>query len=198
MAGDCPGTGAKADQCWHFGSMTVTAHGSLELAAEPLWELYEDAFGPLRPKAAARQFLTREEFDEELVDNRITKYVAWQDENPVGLATLTRELATIPWISPEFYQERYPEHAARNAVFYLGFVLVRPELKASRTFHRLMEVVTDLVAVESGVIGYDICHFNNATLRFSQRIESFVHRRQQASFDRVDTQEYYVLDLTEA
>ena len=48
---------------------------------------------------------------------------------PPSLTTLTDELATVPWISPQYYQRRFPDEYARQAVFYLGFSLVQPQAR---------------------------------------------------------------------
>ena len=163
---------------------------------DDLYGMYTAAFGPLRTLAAARQLLHPEEFTVEMADDRVSKYVAWNDKSqPVGMATMTRELQSLDWISPDFYQFRYPEHAADNTLFYLGFILVRPDLQISRVFHRLCQVVTQIVADEQGVLCYDICDHNNEEMKFADRIESFVKRQLGGRFGSVDTQTYYSIDF---
>ena len=47
----------------------------------------------------ARQVLTETEFAEQMVDQSVMKYVAWDDDGrPVGMCTMTRRLETVPWI----------------------------------------------------------------------------------------------------
>ena len=66
-------------------------------------------------------------------DQRIDKYVAWEgDGEPIGIITVTRHLDAVPWISPEYYADRYPEQWARNAVYYLGFTLAHPAIRRTR------------------------------------------------------------------
>ncbi|MBA8793171.1 hypothetical protein FHX74_000765 [Friedmanniella endophytica] len=187
---------ARALDHWVFGPLTVTAHDTLEpVYEESYWRLYEGAFGPLRTEAAARQVLDRDEFSEEMTDPRVTKYLVWDDDGAAGMTTLTQDLSTVPWISPHFYAARYPDHAARDAIFYLGFILVRPGLRSSRVFHRLMDVVTDRISAADGVVGYDICAFNITTLNFADRIETVVGRRHPAAFAEVDSQHYFTTDF---
>jgi hypothetical protein len=96
-------------------------------AVDALYGIYAAAFEPLRFKAAARQLLTVDEFGAEMADHRIEKYVVWNDDSsPMGVGTLAIDLSAVPWISPEFYTHRFPEHAARRAVFYLGYTVVDP------------------------------------------------------------------------
>ena len=42
------------------------------------------------------------------------------------MITLTRHLESVPWISPDYFAARYPEQWARNAIYYMGFVLAHP------------------------------------------------------------------------
>ena len=89
--------------------------------------LYRPAFEPLKVRSAARQVLTRGEFLEQMRDERVDKYVAWENgSEPIGMITLTRHLESVPWISPDYFAARYPEHWARNAIYYIGFILAHP------------------------------------------------------------------------
>ena len=101
--------------------------------AEALYRLYRPAFEPLKVRSAARQVLTRSEFFDQMRDDRVDKYVAWENgAEPIGMITLTRHLESVPWISPEYFAARYPEHWARNAIYYLGFILAHPRNRTAR------------------------------------------------------------------
>jgi hypothetical protein len=177
---------------------TVTALTALdEATARPFWDLYLTSFVPLRTRAAARQVLHESEFLEEMVDARVWKYVARDAEGrAVGLSTLTRDLETVPWISPEYYQARFPQHAARQAVFYLGFTLVQKGTRNVGAFTAMIEAVAERVRSSRGVCGYDICAFNNESMRFADNIESMLNRGGTVPVERLDTQTYYVADLS--
>ncbi|MBA3527756.1 MAG: hypothetical protein H0T91_00265 [Propionibacteriaceae bacterium] len=154
--------------------------------------LYLEAFGPLRERAAARHVLTAKEFFGEMSDPRILKYVAWDgDGRPEALSTLTRDLSTVPWISPEYFAARYPEHTARRAVYYWGFVLARPNRRRPFLFRQILTAIIDKLATESGVCAYDICGFNNETMRFGDQIEAVAHRFADVTVEKLDTQTYY-------
>src|SRR3712207_1893444 len=99
----------------------------VEMAAEFL-EVYRAAFAPLEKLAAARQSLTNDEFLEEMVDPSVVKFVARDAEgNAVGLAFMATDLTKVPWISVPFFEAQFPDHMARQAVFYFGAMLVRPD-----------------------------------------------------------------------
>lgn len=173
--------------------ITITVEHTIETdQVEIFYDLYRAAFGPLRTKAVARQVLTHEEFVLEMGDTRVWKYVAWDDQDrPLALSTLTRDLDTVPWISPEYFAARYPEHAARNAVYYIGFVLTRRERGGHLVLQRLFAAMSEQLAADRAVCGYDICLFNNETMRFAHQIETLARRLAGASTELVDTQTYY-------
>jgi hypothetical protein len=167
--------------------------------AEMFFKLYLQAFEPLRTKAAARQVLTRDEFFEHLADPRVDKYVARQSASePVGITTLTKHLDALPWISAEYYAARYPEAWARNAVFYLGFTLCHPgEIGGSPAPDRpnfletLIEIGIEPLIAAGGVIAYDICRYNDETLKLSDRVAEVLNRHSDARAEVLDTQVYY-------
>lgn len=160
--------------------------------ADDFYALYLAAFEPLRTRAAARQVLTRAEFLEEMVDPRIAKYVARDTSGvAIGMSTMTRELATVPWISPEYYAARYPEHAGRNAIFYIGFTLTHPDHRGPKLAAAMIDALVATLVAERAVVAYDICNYNDAVLRFGAHIASFFRRSAAVEVDQIDTQTYY-------
>jgi hypothetical protein len=136
--------------------------------------------------------LSRREFVDEMADPRVWKYVAWDDDGqPQALSTLTRTLETVPWISPEYFAARYPEQTARDAVYYLGFVLTRPQLGGHLVLLKMLTAVIDRLAADRAVCGFDICLFNNATMHFGRQLETLTRRLAGASTESIDTQTYY-------
>ena len=170
-----------------------------EPTARLFWELYSADFGPLRTRAAARQVLHEDEFYEEMADPRVWKYVVHDvTGQPVGLTTLTKHLETVPWISPEYYQARFPQHHARQAIYYLGFTLVAQGSRQMSGFTTMMEAVAERVGADRAVCGYDICSFNNESMRFDEHIEAMLNRTRTVPVERLDSQTYYVADGSDA
>ncbi|HSU36511.1 MAG TPA: hypothetical protein VLJ88_12710 [Propionibacteriaceae bacterium] len=167
--------------------------------AEMFFQLYLQAFEPLRTKAAARQVLTRDEFFEHLADPRVDKYVAWQSASePVGITTLTKHLHALPWISAEYYAARYPEEWSRNAVYYLGFTLCQPGVAGGfqapdrpNFLETLIQIGIGPLIAERGVIAYDVCSHNNEALNLPDRIAAVLDRHSDARAEVLDTQVYY-------
>jgi len=58
--------------------------------------------------------------------------------------------------------------------------------------------LAERVAEDRAVCGYDICAFNNQAMRFDEHIETMLNRCRRVPVERLDTQTYYVADLSEA
>ncbi|WP_309648101.1 hypothetical protein [Nocardioides sp.] len=171
---------------------TVTIEETVdEQTAQDYFGLYRETFGELATRAVARQVLHESEFMEEMRDPRVHKYVARLDDQIVGISTLTSDLETVPWISPDYFAHHYPEHTARRAVFYLGFTLVRAEHRRSRVFQAMIERVVELLVAERAVCAWDICAFNDDSLGFGAAIEHFLHSQAEVTVEKIDRQTYY-------
>lgn len=158
---------------------------------ESFYALYLNAFGPLRTRAAARQVLHRHEFFAEMTDPRVWKYVAWSaDGAPIAMATMTKRLETVPWISPEYFQNLFPDHAARDAIYYLGFTLVDPRNRDSRVFEEMFRLGMRRLIDDRAVCAWDLCAYNR-DLGFAERIETLLHRWADLEVFEVDAQTYY-------
>ena len=178
---------------WQFTRETVITGAP----AESLYRLYRRSFEPLRNRAAARQVLTRSEFFSQMEDLRIDKYIAWEDEEePVGMVTVTRHLSAVPWVSPEYYADRYPEQWARNAIYYLGFTLARPAIRRTSFLDTIVRFCVEPLVAERAVIAYDVCSYNNDVLGMSARITAMLRRFSHAEPVELDAQVYYAVNFT--
>ncbi|MEV0245493.1 hypothetical protein AB0H76_02765 [Nocardia sp. NPDC050712] len=146
----------------------------------------------MRTKAIARHVLHPEEFRAELLDPRIQKHVTRTAlGEPVGMATLTRHLETVPWISPDYFWARYPEHAARNAIYYLGFILVAPTARQGPAFHAMIESVVQVLVADRAAVGWDICSYNNTHRSIIDRLLAVLDRQANVEVAVEDSQTYY-------
>jgi hypothetical protein len=160
--------------------------------ASSFYHLYLAAFEPLRTRAAARQVLTRKEFFADMVDPRVEKHVGWDAYGtPIALTTLTRHLETVPWISPEFFAERFPDHTARGTLYYLGFTLVHPCSRSALVFAEILGSIVNRLRLEGAACAYDICAYNNESIRFASHLERLLRRSLGVAVSPVDTQTYY-------
>jgi hypothetical protein len=181
----------------HLG-IRVEHHHAVDLAiAARCWEMYRDAFEPLRTRSATRHVMHEDEFMDAMGDGRLEKLVAFdREDRPVGMTLLTRDLHAIPWISPEFYAERYPEATARCAVTYVGFILVDPTVQGGLVFHQLVHRMSLPIAAESGVVAFDMCTFNSTVIRLPKAILKAIRHRNKVDERIEDVQTFYALQLS--
>ena len=183
----------------HVPAIRVEAVAVLEPDAIGIcWAMYRDAFEPLRARAATRHVMYEDEFGEAMRDPRLEKLVGTdRSGRPIGMALLTKDLRAIPWISPEFFAERYPEATARGAVTYVGFVLVGPAHQGGLLFSKLVQRMSAPIAAERGVVGFDMCTFNASVIRLPEAILRAIRRRATAAERVEDVQTFYALELCE-
>lgn len=184
----------RVDGPWDFGDVRIVCtRKPLPELMDSFWPVYEESFGPLRVRAAARQVLTQEEFATELEDPRVWKYVALDSDGQlVGLTTLSDDFSTIPWISPEYYQHHYPDEWNRRALFYTAISLVRPGMRRRPVFSHMLTCVAHRVASADGILASDMCGFNVHQLSMARASEQILNRVAPFEVQAVDVQTYYV------
>lgn len=173
--------------------ISVTVEKEVDyMTARSFWKLYRETFGGLETEAVARQVLHESEFLEEMLDSRVLKYVAWdEDGEAIGMTTLTSDLTTVPWISPGYFAHHYPEHHARGALYYLGFTLVHESQRQARVFHAMIERVMELMVAEHAVAAWDMCLYNDDR-RLGGNAARLLGRLADVTIAPVDRQTYYV------
>lgn len=188
------------DGPWVHGEFTILCTRSPRPdLKDNFWDLYEESFGPLRIRAAARQVLTESEFAAELSNPQVWKYVAVDASGQLaGLTTLTDDVSTMPWISPEYFEHRYPEEWQRNSVFYVGITLVRPDMRSDRVWAMMAKYVGQRVAAAGGVLGYDICSHNDQDRSLGRATAKVLNTVAPFEVAAVDLQTYYVARATRA
>lgn len=170
----------------------VTVESEVDYAtARSFYRLYRASFEQLATQAVARHVLHESEFLEEMLDPRVQKYVAWDDEGvAIGLTTLTTDLDTVPWISAAWFAEHYPEQHSRHAVYYFGLALVHPDRQGTKVLHALLEPMTLTVVRNGGVGAWDLCGLNNDR-GFARVYPQLFAQHGEVVVEPVDTQTYY-------
>lgn len=179
---------------WDHGDFTITCSRCPRPdLRRHFWSLYEESFGPLRVRAAARQVLTEDEFAAELDNPRVWKYVALDPHGELaGLTTLSDDVATMPWISPDYFRYHYADEWERRAIFYVGVTLVRPDMRRDQVFSMMAKHVGERVADKDGVLGYDICAYNDQNRSLGRVTKLILKRLADFHVQAVDVQTYYV------
>lgn len=164
-----------------------------EVTAQRFYELYVETFGELAIRAVNRHLLRREEFMAVMVDPRIDKIVIEDDATGalIAMCTLTNDLETVDWVSPEYFAHHYPDHWARGAVYYLGFSLVASRRRRAQLFTELISHVTRTLVAKDAMCSYDICMFNNEVIGLADAVQAIVTSTATVDVRAVDTQTYY-------
>lgn len=185
-----PGVGAPSIVITHERSITGSQ-------AETLWEAYRTNFQPLAELAILQHLYSRDEVLAEFRNPNIIKIVGWQDDRPVGLAMITNSLDEVTQISPAFLRVKYPQHAARNAIYVGILVMVVPGTRGLTLFGRLSTEMWQMVAVANGVLVYDVCDFNRTTFSSEKVAQRIADGFPRSSLQVIDRQTWYAAELPE-
>ncbi len=183
---------AIASDVPEVADVRVTVEKELDYAtARHYYDLYRQTFGPMETQAVARQLLHESEFIEEMLDSRVHKYVAWSaDDEAIGLSTVTKELSTVPWISPAYFAHHYPEHHARDAIYYFGFLLVEPAHQGAHISKAMIATVLKDVLPHQPVVAWDICSVNDQK-GLGGSVGRLLSSLSDVTLVKVDQQSYY-------
>lgn len=171
---------------------TITVETRLDHeTSESFRRVYRAGFDPIAPLAAGRQSLTDEEFRAEMVDPAVLKFLGRDvDGQAVALLTASTDLSHMAWLSPAFYEQRFPDHAARRAIFYVGSLVVHPEAGGRSWMRRLTAEMSRYANDRSGIVAFDCCQ-HNIDSGFPQHLEWIAQKVGHAELQVIDTQEYY-------
>jgi hypothetical protein len=162
------------------------------------WTLYFTAFEELNELAVQRHLMWRWEFDDVMADQRVRKYLAFDDGGRlVGLSAYTNDLHAAPLISPAYFRHHYPVEYAAGQVWYCEFVAVgrsgrgRPDRGA---FAALVEAMWR--DADGGIIALDMCRIN-ADKRGMSRVVPLMLRRLAGGVRtvRADEQSYWIYEF---
>lgn len=130
------------------------------------WALYADIFTEINNLAAQRHLMTLDEFTAVYHNPRVLKFYVHDAGNLAGMSVLTQDLDAWPLISPPYFARRWPEHYARRAIWYVGFVGVAPNSR-----HGFRELVSNMYAhviSNDGIVAMDFCTYNATERRLPQ------------------------------
>ena len=165
--------------------------------AEVLCDLQLASFGPLETLAIQKQTDSRDDLLHMFASPDFTKVVAWQGGQPIGLGVLTNVLECIPEISPQFLRTRYPQYAARNAIYIGIYVTVAEQHRGLTLFSRLSTEMWNVPARAGGVLVFDMCEFNRTTFAAEQMAEQVASVFPRSSVSTIDRQTWMAAELPE-
>ena len=165
--------------------------------AEVLWEHYWANFEPLGELSVQRQYSDHEEMIELFANPRVLKIVAREAGRPVGFVMITNSLEDVPELSPRFLRRRYPEQAARDAIYVGIYVAVEPEHRGITLSYRLYLECWQLVANQGGVLVIDVCDFNRRTFDTDVLLRQIARAYPNSTVAELDRQTWYGMELPE-
>jgi hypothetical protein len=183
--------------------MRIETHEVLpEAMLDEAWRLYAEAFEELRTVAVQRHVMTRAEFDEQMTDPRIRKYMVRHpdEERLAALATITNDLDAVPLISPDYFRHRWPAQYAERQIWYVPFNAIHPDHRGSGIFELIVEAMRQVVvgSQRPSIVGLDFCRRNEERYRLPQAIHNVLDRLGTVHSQRVDTQAYWCYELPAA
>ena len=165
--------------------------------AEALWEMYRDAFEPLETIAVQQHLWSKADILAQLADDRIVKFVVWNNDEPLGMCMITNNLDLVPMISPRYLQALYPQHAERSAIFYGIMIFVKAGSPGRTTFARLGAHMAQEAALSRGVVVFDMCRFNRENRSLDDNLARLGAPFKNSSMTVVDQQTWFAFEVPE-
>lgn len=160
----------------------------------PAWQWYTNVFADIDTHAANRHLMYRREFRNLATNMRIRKFVATNTDNRIlAMSTITNDLHQWPLISPRYFERNWPEHYARHAIYYIGFVGVdRAFAGTGHLFPQLIGAMYPYVIADNGLFVMDYCTTNvrRGVPRLTERVVSNLNAS--TVITEVDAQHFYV------
>jgi hypothetical protein len=170
-----------------------------ESLVEEAWTLYYEAFKELNRYAVQRHLMYRDEFDEVMRNTQVQKYLCQDGDTLTGLATFTNDLRAWPLLSPEYFQRRWPELFAERRIWWCGFVAIHPTAQHQGGFGEMVEAMYLEADKVGGIIGIDMCRFNDQVRRLSRVIPLVLRRLAgEVRTERMDEQSYWMYEFSRA
>lgn len=157
------------------------------------WELYYTTFEEVNTLAAQRHMMTYEEFAAVMGDKRVRKFLTDTNGAMSGLAVITNDLDAWPLISPQYFARRWPEHAAQNRIWYVGFVAVRQDPRPEPgLFAEIIRAMYQPVIESRGIAVMDYCLYNVQTREVPATAHRILERiNPEVATSIIDAQYFY-------
>jgi hypothetical protein len=175
----------------------VDTHEEVEpFFAQELLAAYRAAFARLASLSPVRQVFTDDDFLADMANPAIVKFVARDAAGEIcALSTLTNDLTTQPWLSPEYYACRYPIHFRERRLYYVGSLLVMPEHQCGPWASMLLTSVIRWLAVRRAIATFDCCSFNVEAVQLPRLVEAVTRREARGRLEELGRQHFYALVL---
>lgn len=176
--------------------MAVTVQRNVDDALRArLLELYRDAFEPLRSLTATKQTLAASEFSALLDFDATTIFLSEIGDRVSGFALAVSDLKLIPWINPEYFAERFPEHYATGRLLYIPCFLVDPIHQKGTTFMAITRELARYYGALDSVLAMDCCQYNVDVEQFPSILGAVSERFTPTTTHELDRQTFWAFEL---
>ena len=180
-------------------AMAVTNERNIDDALRArLLELYREAFEPLRTLTATKQTLATDEFSAVLDFDATQVFVSRNRDGEVtGFTVGIDDLKLIPWINPEYFYDRFPEHYATGRLIYVPCFVVDPAHQKGVTLLRLAGAISSFYGGYSCVLAMDCCQHNVDIEHFPSILQRAASRYTPTTLHELDRQTFWAFELGE-
>ncbi|MFA5929002.1 MAG: hypothetical protein WC838_06880 [Candidatus Margulisiibacteriota bacterium] len=149
-------------------SVEIADAGSASAHLEVMWKLYQDSFGKLKECAQLQMCYSKAQLKEALADEQVTKFILFKERSEVvgfSLITNNLELATVAYMNPSFYEDRYPNFALKHRLYYVTTICIAPELSSSiMPIKVLLKRMIEYVTKRKAMVAFDVSENKNILL----------------------------------
>jgi hypothetical protein len=176
--------------------VTIESVVSDDATIAEFWGMYQTAFAPLATMAATKQTMTEAEFRGLMAEESVLKFVGWdRNGDPAAMMVLATDLAHVSWINPEFFAARFPEQAARGAIYYTMAALVRPTARGSLWYRAVLHEVVKFSARNLAVTCLDCCYHNVVNVQIPRIAQVLSASVAEVESHELDTQTFFAVEF---
>lgn len=160
------------------------------------YTLYHTCMEPLEIETPQKHLMDEGDFKEMMLDECITKALVVDEAGElVTFGTYTTDITALPLLSWKFYRHWWEDEFDRGAIVYVPFIVSAGHHKAYRTF---VEHIYALAAPMRGLVGVDVCDYNEDEHHFVDAIAVTTRRLShgKSRHYRLGYQGYWLYDVT--
>jgi hypothetical protein len=155
-----------------------------------LWKIYDSTFTPLNVISPCKQSLDFEHFSDALRSSRVRKYIVCKDTTGfVGIAMVTNDFKHTPWISEDYFKNKFPDEYEKSVIYYFVGLAIDNEFRGNKYALFLLEYIIDDLP-RNAVFGFDHSHNINPILHHFTKVIKHSHL---ISRKHIDRQHYHVV-----
>ncbi len=155
---------------------------------ETLWDIYNDSFIDLNKNAPCQQSFDKEHFLGILQEKTAIKYILTSKEGSmIGMGMVTNNFHNTPWISSEYFKNKFRDYYHKNLIYYFIGIAVAKEYRHQGYGTLLIKTITENLP-EGAMLGFDhSANINFFIPHFSRIATKKIKKRY------LDSQSYYVI-----